>query len=73
MSYSGSLQSDFNRGNVAEKVLQTQDSIRPSYITAKAGQKQIFTSEVTQISFELYIISLETYVSIIYRRHFGDI
>ena len=72
MSQSGSLQSDFNRGNVAEKVLQTQDSIRPSYITAK-GQKQIFTSEVNQISFELFIISLETYVSIIYRRHFGDI
>ena len=72
MSQSGSLQYDFNRGNVAEKVLQTQDSIRPSYITAKR-QKQIFTSEVSQISFELFIISLETYVSIIYRRRFGDI
>ena len=72
MSQSGSLQSNFNRGNVAEKVLQTQDSIRPSYIIAK-GQKQIFTSEGSQISFELYIISLETYVSIIYRRNFGDI
>ena len=72
MSFSGSLQSYFNRGNAAEKVLQTKDSIRPSYITAK-GQKQIYTSNVRQISFELYIILLETYVSIIYRRHFGDI
>ena len=72
MSSSGSLQSDFNRSNVAEKVLQTKDSIRPSYITAK-GQKQIYTPEVNQISFELYVILLETYVSTIYRRHFGDI
>ena len=72
MSSSGSLQSDFNRSYVAEKLLQTKDSIRPSYITAK-GQKQIYTPEVSQISFELYIILLETYVLIIHQRHFGDI
>ena len=40
-------------------------------MTAKA-QKQIYTSEVCQI-FELYIILLETYVLIIYRRRFEDI
>ena len=56
---------ELNRGNVGENVLHTKDSIRPSYITAKA-QKQIYTSEVCQISFELYIILLETYVSIIF-------
>ena len=68
----GSLQSDYNRGSVAEKMLQIKDTIRPSYITAK-GQKLVYTSEVSQISFELCIMLLENYVSIIYRRHLWDI
>ena len=72
MSSSGSLQSGFNLSNVAEKVLQTKDSVRPSYIKAK-GQKLIYTPDVNQMSFELYIILLETFISIIYQGHFGDI
>ena len=43
---------EFNWGFVAENVLHSTDSIRPANITEK-GQKQIYTNEVGQISFDM--------------------